>query len=95
MQNYVERDGEILPAYNGVNQPRYSGQDTEMPHEFPAAELEADNPEVAPVDGPYIPPERRYWRDNVPTEEEKAIGRTAVKEARKALEDSRHKPEEE
>ena len=95
MQNYVERDGEILPAYNGVNQPVYAKRDTEMPHEFPDAEPETDTPEVTLVDGPYIPPERRYWRENIPTEEEKAIGRIGVEAARKALEKTQKKPKEE
>src|SRR5581483_5225374 len=34
MTTHIERDGEILPAYDNVNQPRYHGVDPEMPHDF-------------------------------------------------------------
>ena len=87
MSNYYkEVDGEILPAYDGVNQPRYTRRDEEMPHDF--SMLESGHAEEATA-GPYVPPEHRNFEENLPNPEERAIGLRGVQAAREALRNRR------
>lgn len=70
MNTYKEVDGEILPAYTGVNQPIYAhgaARDTEMPHDSyqevsaPDATATASSPGGAVVENtrPEVPQEVR------------------------------------
>jgi|GEM_PF-1471001 len=73
--NFIERDGEILPAYTGVNQPRYPKHEGDrMPdHSFSASEVT----EGQLTDAVVTDSEKRenlYW----PTEEQRCVGQAAI-----------------
>lgn len=83
--NYVEHEGEILPSYTGVNQPRYPRHegDTTPDHDFGHTEI-TDAQSTVVHDTEPTKHENPYW----PTTEQRAIGKAAIQGIRETMKNS-------